>query len=76
MNHYLAEELVPKVLRLQLEPKIGKYDQDFVDTWYAKLKSFSLTLIKDIASYCDKTIAQTKQNIREIETNLKIVIAK
>ena len=76
MNHYLAEELVPKGLRLQLEPTIGKYDQEFVDTWYAKLKSFSLTLIKEIASYCHKTIEQTKQNIREIKTNLKIVIKK
>ena len=32
--------------------------------------------MKDIASYCDKTIAQTKQNIRETETDLKSVTAK
>ena len=76
LNHCLAEKLVPKCLRLELEPTIGKYDQEFVDTWYAKLKSYSLTLMKDIASYCDKTIVQTKQNIRETETNLKSVTAK
>ena len=32
--------------------------------------------MKDTASYCDKTIAQTKQNIRQTETNLKNVTAK
>ena len=32
--------------------------------------------MKDIASYCDKTITQTKQNIRETETDLKSVTAK
>ena len=38
---------------------------------------FSLTLLmKDILSHCDETIAQTKQNIRETETDLKNVTAK
>ena len=76
LNHCLAEKLVPKGLRLELETTIGNDDQEFVDTWYAKLKSFSLTQMKDIVSYCDKTIAQTKQNIRETETDLKSVTAK
>ena len=76
MNRCLAEKLVPKGLRLEFEPTIGNYDQEFVDTWYAKLKSFSLTLMKDIASYRDKTIAKTKQNIRETETDLKSATAK
>ena len=30
----------------------------------------------DIASYCNKTIAQPKQTIRETDTNLKTVTAK
>ena len=76
LNCSLAVKLVPKGLRLELELTIGNYDQEFVDTWYAKLKSFSLTLMKDIAFYWDKTIVQTKQNIRETETDLKIVTAK
>ena len=76
MNHCLAEKLVPKGWRLELEPVIGNYDQEHKDTWYAKLKSFPLTLTKDIASYCDKTIAQTKQDIRETGTDLKNVTAK
>ena len=76
LNHCLAKKLVPKGLRLELVPTIRYFDQEFVDTWYAKLKSFSLTLMKRIVSYCDKTIAQTKQNIRETETDLKNVTAK
>ena len=63
-------------LRLVLESSIGNYDQEFTDTWYAKLKSFSFTLMKNIVSYCDKTIAQTKQNIRQNDTDLKSLIAK
>ena len=59
-----------------MEPTIGNYGQEFVDTWYAKLKSFSFTLKKDIASYCDKTIAQTKQNMRETKVDMKSVTAK
>ena len=54
----------------------GNYDQVFVSTLHAKLKSFSLTSFKDIASYCNKPIAQTKQSNRETETDLKHVTAK
>ena len=32
--------------------------------------------MKDIASYCDKTIAQTKQNMRETKVDMKSVTAK
>ena len=32
--------LVPKGLRLMLEPKIGNHDQNFLGNWYSKLKQF------------------------------------
>ena len=57
----MAKELVPKGLKLKLEPTIGNYDQEFVDTWYSKLKIFSLTLMKDIIAHCDKTIVKTEE---------------
>ena len=47
------------------------YDQEFVDTWYSKLKTFSLTLMKDIVAHCDKTIVKTEDNIKDTETHLK-----
>ena len=75
LNCCLAEKLVPNDLRLELGPTTENYNQGFVVTWYAKLKSFSLVLLEDIAQ-CDKTIAQTKQNIRETETNLNNVKAR
>ena len=71
LNRCIAEELVPKSLKLELEPTIGNYDQEFVDTWYSKLKTFSLTLMKDIVAHCDKTIVKTEDNIKDTETHLK-----
>ena len=76
LNRFLVEKLVPKDLRLELEPPAGYYDQEFVDTWYEKLKLFSLTLMNDIASYWDKTIEQIKQNIRETDIDRKSTTAK
>ena len=40
----IAEKLIPKGLKLELEPTIGNFDQEFVDKWYSKLKGFSLIL--------------------------------
>ena len=67
----IAEELVPKGLNLELEPTIGNYDQEFVDTWYSKLKTFSLTLMNDIVAHCDKAIVKAEDNIKDTETHLK-----
>ena len=71
LSRCIAEELVPKGLKLELEPTIGNYDQEFVDTWYSKLKTFSLTLTKDIVAPCDKTIVKTEDKIEDTETHLK-----
>ena len=65
LNRGLAEKLVPKSLRLKLELKIGNYDQELMDTRDAKLKSFSLTLMEDIQSYCDKLLRKPKKKISE-----------
>ena len=71
LSRCIAEELAPKGLKLELEPTIGNYDQEFVDTWCSKLKTFSRTLMKDIVAHCDKTIVKTEDNIRDTETHLK-----
>ena len=65
LNRGLTEKLVPKSLRLKLELKIGNYDQELMDTRDAKLKSFSLTLMEDIQSYCDKLLRKPKKKISE-----------
>ena len=38
---WISEKPVPNGLRLELAPKIGDFDQEFVDEWYSKLKGFS-----------------------------------
>ena len=71
LSRCIAEELVPKGLKLELEPTIGNYDQEFVDTWYSKLKLFSLTLMKDIVAHCNKSIVKTEDNIKDTKRHLK-----
>ena len=54
-----------------LEPTIGNHDQNFLDNWYSKLKQFSLSLMKDIVQFCDKTIDATATEINTTESSLK-----
>ena len=72
----IAEELAPKDLKLELQPTIGNYDQEFVDMWCSKLKTFSLTLMKGIVAHCDKTNVKAEDNIKDAETHLKNVTEK
>ena len=39
LSQCIADEPVPKGLELELGPRIGNYDQQFVDMWYSKLKN-------------------------------------
>ena len=71
LTRCIAEKLIPKDLKLQLEPTIGNFDQEFVDEWYSKLKGFSLILMKDITTYCEKTIKSTNDNIKNTEATLR-----
>ena len=64
-----------KGLRLELEPTIGNFDQEFVDEGYSKLKGFLLILImKNIRTYCTKTIESTNESIKSTETTLRNLI--
>ena len=67
----VAEELVPKGPEVTLEPTIGNHDQEFLDNWYSKQMQFSLSLMKDIVQFCDKTINKTAQDIKNTESSLK-----
>ena len=71
LTRCIAEKLIPKDLKLQLEPTIGNFDQEFVDEWYSKLKGFSLILMKDITTYCEKTIKSTNDSIKNTEATLR-----
>ena len=59
--------------RVGLEPKFGNFDHKFIDKWYSKLKSFSLILMKHIATYCEKTTESTNESRKNTEAILKIL---
>ena len=71
LSRCISEKLVPTGLKLELEPTIGNHDQEFLDTWFSKLNEFSLTLMSQIVSFCDKTIEKTNIDIRSTESTLK-----
>ena len=71
LSRCITDGLVPKGLELMLEPTIGNHDQNFLDNWYSKLKQFSLSLMKDIVQFCDKTIDATTTEINTTESSLK-----
>ena len=66
----IAEKLIPIGIKLELEPTIESFDQEFVGEWYSKLNGFSLILMKDI-TFCEKTIEFTNESIKNTETTLR-----
>ena len=59
-----------------IEPTIGNYEQSFIDNWYPKLKDFSLNLMEDVVSFCEKTIKETNIKIDQTEGILKQQLGK
>ena len=64
LTRCISEKLIPKGLKLELEPTTGNFDKEFVEEWYSKLKGFSLILMKDITTYCEKTIESTNESMK------------
>ena len=71
LTRSFAEELLPKGLEVALEQTIGNHDQEFWDNFYSKQKQFSLSLMKDIVKFCDRTIDKSAQDIKKTESCLK-----
>ena len=76
LSQCINRKLVPKGLELTLEPTIGNYNKSFIDNCYSKLIFFSLNLMKDLASFCGKTIKETKTKIDQTENILKQQLGK
>ena len=53
------------------EATIGNHDQNFLNNSYLKLKQLSLSLMKDVLRFCDKTIDATTTEKIATETSLK-----
>ena len=56
---------------LELEPILGNYDQEFLDMWYPNWQEFSLTLMREIVNFYDKTLSETAVQIKSTEKSLK-----
>lgn len=57
-----------KGLEHMLEPTVGNFDQEFIDKWYSSPKELSLTSLKDIVIFNDKTIKETN------DKNIKLIL--
>ena len=64
-------KLIPKSLKLELQPTIGNHDQESLDIQYSKQQESSLALMKEIIKFCDKTISETTAHINSPEKALK-----
>ena len=71
LSQRIESKLIPKGLKLDLEPTIDNHNQEFLDTWYSNLQKVSFTLIKGIVKFCDKTISETAAHINSTEKTLK-----
>ena len=62
LTRCISEKLLPKGIKLEFEPTIGNHDQEFLDNYFSKLNEFSFSLMKDIVTFCDKTIGKTNED--------------
>ena len=74
LNKCLTNNLIPNGLKVYVEPSIGNRDDEFLSQWHARLDEFSRTLTSDVAEYCVKEIAKTKEEIETISNKLKDLI--
>ena len=65
LSHCIKNCLIPKGLKLELEPTIDNFDQEFIDNWFSKLKDYSFDLMEDM--FFDKAIAEMKLAIQNIK---------
>ena len=64
-------KVIPKGLKIDIEPSIGNNDEQFCTQWFSRLEEFSLTLISDIIAYSEGIENSTSIKIDEETTYLK-----
>ena len=70
ISYCIKNCLIPKGLKLEVVPTTGNFGQEFNDNWFQKLNDYSFHWMKDMMKFCDKTMAQTKPAIHNIEAKL------
>ena len=66
-----ATKVIPKGLRIDIEPSIGNNDQDFCTKWFDRMQEFSLILMDDIIAYSEKVETETADRIAKESADLK-----
>ena len=51
LSQRIESELIPKDLKLELEPTIGNHNKNFLDMWYSNLQEFYVILMKGIVKF-------------------------
>ena len=64
-------KVIPKGLKIDVEPSIGNQDEHFCSKWFARLEEFSLTLISDIIEYSESIEDDTNKRISEETASLR-----
>ena len=76
LSQRIESKLMPKDLKLELEPTIGNHDKNFLDMWYSNLQEFYVILMKGIVKFWDKTTSETTKHINSTEKALKQSMGK
>ena len=66
----IEQKVIPNGLKIELEPSIGNHDEQFLSKWSERMQEFSLTLMKDIVEYCDKTTTKASEEIHTMQKEI------
>ena len=65
LSQSIDSKLIPKGLKLELEPTIGNHDQEFLDMWYSNLQELSRILVKGIVKFCESIVKQIPSYVKD-----------
>ena len=69
--HNTSNQKLHLGLKVELEPTIGNLNQECLKMCYSSLQEFSLTLLKVIVKFCEKTIGENARHINSPDATLK-----
>ena len=67
----IRDKLIPTNFKIEIEPSICNHSEAFLTTWYDKIQKLSIDLMKDTVKFCEKTVAETKTEIKTLEDEIK-----
>ena len=64
------DKIIPHGLSVYVEPSIGNQDEAFIETWHKYIQSFSLTLMSQVMTFCDKVNEEIEKTKVELQAKL------